>query len=52
MSSVPARPMTETAIQIFFVSTWQKSGLLFRYPLFLPATNRDYWLDIIWPYPA
>ena len=27
----------KTAIQISFIYTWQKSGLLFKYPLFLPG---------------
>ena len=31
--------MTKTTIQISSISTWQKSGRLFRYPLFLPDTK-------------
>ena len=37
MSFVSTWPKTKTAIQISFVSTGQKSGLLFSRPLFLPS---------------
>ena len=46
ISSVSTRPKTKTTIQISSVSTWHKLGLPLRYPLFLPDTNRDCYLDI------
>ena len=33
ISSIPTRPKTKIAIPISSVSSWQKSGLLFKYPL-------------------
>ena len=52
MSSVMTPPKIDIAISISSVSTWQKSRLLFKYPLFLPDTNRVYSSNILCSYPA
>ena len=44
--SIPTRPKSKIVNQISSVSTWQKLGLLFRYPLFSLEINQDYCLDI------
>ena len=65
ISSVPTRPTTRTTIQICSISTWQKSGLLFRYslfllglgprllfkfPLFLLCRKKDFYSNILYFY--
>ena len=45
--SVPTRPKSKIVNQISSVSTSQKLGLLFRYPLFSLEINQDYCLDIL-----
>ena len=52
MSSIMTPPKIDIAISISSVSTWQKSRLLFKYPLFLPDTNRVYSSNILCSYPA
>ena len=45
--SLTTRSKPKPTIHISSVSTWQNSGLLFRYPLLLLDTLRDCYLDIL-----
>ena len=45
-------PKTKTVIQIPSISIWQKSRLLFKYPLFIVDTNRNCCLDILCSNPV
>ena len=45
--SIPNQHLTQTAIQIYSISTWKKSGQLFKYPLFL----LDLRLGLLFRYP-